>query len=151
MRCAVETESLTCSSVLVAPYALPRFWIFMYRATPLSYYISGIISVGLSGVKIVCAEKNLANIPAVPSGDTCASYLSSYITSNNVQLLNPKASVNCQICEYGYTDDLLASYGIYFSQRWRNWGITVAYNCINIGLAFLLWYLVKVPKKGRKA
>ncbi|KAJ4368375.1 Multidrug resistance protein [Neocucurbitaria cava] len=143
--------SLIFSGVLVAPYALPRFWIFMYRATPLSYYISGIISVGLSGVEIVCTEKTLANIPAVPSGDTCASYLSSYITSNNVQLLNQNATANCQICEYGYTDDLLASYGIYFSQRWRNWGITVAYNCINIGLAFLLWYLVKVPKRGRKA
>ncbi|KAF1846524.1 AtrD, ABC-transporter [Cucurbitaria berberidis CBS 394.84] len=142
--------SLIFSGVLVSPYALPRFWIFMYRATPLSYYISGIISVGLSGVKIVCARKNLAHIPAIPSGDTCASYLASYITSSGVQLLNPDATADCQVCEYANTDALLATYGIYFSQRWRNWGITVAYNCINIGLAFLLWWMVKVPRTARK-
>ncbi|KAH7398520.1 putative ABC multidrug transporter [Pyrenochaeta sp. MPI-SDFR-AT-0127] len=143
--------SLIFSGVLVSPYALPRFWIFMYRATPLSYYVSGIISVGLSGVKIVCEPKNLATILSVPSGETCDSYLRNYINVTRVQLLNaPGENTNCQICPYADTNTLLATYGIYFSQRWRNWGITVAYNCINIGLAFLLWWLVKVPRNARK-
>lgn len=109
------------------------------------------MSVGLSGVDIKCAPKNIANIPVIPFGQTCGSYLASYLNSSGVQLLNPEATIDCQICPYANTDSLLATYGIYFSQRWRNWAITVAYNCINIGLAFLLWWMVKVPKKARKA
>lgn len=133
-------------SVLVSPQALPRFWIFMYRATPLSYYISGIMSVGLSGVKIACQSRDFATIPKIALGETCTSYLKNY----TLTIRNPDDTANCMICRYSDTNELLAGYGIHFSERWRNWGITVAYNCINIGLAFLLWWMVKVPKKARK-
>jgi ATP-binding cassette, subfamily G (WHITE), member 2, PDR len=123
----------------------------MYRATPLSYYISGIISTGLSGVTIRCSPTDIANIPFVPSGETCGSYLASYLNDTGVQLMNPAAATDCQICPWANTDAILATYGIMYSERWRNWGITIAYNCFNIGACYLLWWLVKVPKKGGKA
>lgn len=141
---------LTFLSVLVSPDALPRFWIFMYRATPLSYYVSGIMSTGISGVEIVCTPADIANIPSVPSGETCASYLSTYIDETGVQLLNGDATSNCEICPWGNTDTLLATYGIYYSERWRNFGITLAYIGFNVAATYALWYLVKIPR-GKKA
>ena len=123
----------------------------MYRATPLSYFISGIMSVGLSGVdKITCEQRDIASIPATPANATCASYLANYLSISGSQLLNPDATVDCLICPYGGMATLLATYGILYSQRWRNWGITIAYSAINVVLAFLLWRLVKVQKTARK-
>lgn len=40
-------------SVLVSPAKVPRFWIFMYRATLINYFVGAMISTGVSGVSVV--------------------------------------------------------------------------------------------------
>ncbi|KAI0890676.1 BcatrD protein [Annulohypoxylon maeteangense] len=137
--------SLIFSGVLVPPDALPRFWIFMYRATPLSYYISAIISTGLSGSDIYCSSNDLLQLDP-PSDQTCGSYLSSPTSV----VLNPDASAGCQVCPYTSADALLAYFGIYYDDRWWQYGVTIAYNVINVMLAILLYWLVKVPKGSKK-
>jgi len=134
--------SFIFAGILVPPDALPRFWIFMYRATPLSYYMSGIMSTGLSGMRIACKAKDLVTIPAVPANMTCGTYLEQYLAVSGGSLRNPDAVAHCQVCPYTDADVLLEYFGMRFGDRWWNWGTTMAYNGINIGLAALLCWLV---------
>jgi ABC-type multidrug transport system permease subunit len=120
----------------------------MYRATPLTYYIAGIMSTGLSGLDIKCESHDIVYLPRIPTGDTCASYLSLYISRAGGTLLNPGASSDCQICPYSDAKALLAEYGMYFSRRWRDFGISVAYNGINVALIFLLYWATRARKTG---
>ncbi|XDG09979.1 hypothetical protein ABKA04_009594 [Annulohypoxylon sp. FPYF3050] len=137
--------SLIFAGVLVPPDALPRFWIFMYRATPLSYYISAIISTGLSGSNITCSSNDILQLDPPPD-QTCGSYLS----APSSVVLNPDDTAGCQVCPYTSADALLAYFGIYYEDRWWQYGVTIAYNVINILLAFLLYWLVMVPKGAKK-
>lgn len=67
-------------SVLVSPAELPRFWIFMYRATPINYFVSAMISTGVSGIGVVCYPNEIILLEP-PFGQNCSSYLMEYIRS----------------------------------------------------------------------
>lgn len=136
--------SLIFTGVLVPPSALTKFWIWMYRATPLSYYISAIMSTGLSGMRIDCTSNDILRLDP-PSNETCGSYLSSAAAV----VLNQEAVESCEVCLYTTADALLSYFGIYFDDRWWQWGVTVAFNVINIALAILLYWLVRVPKGAK--
>ncbi|KAJ2986020.1 hypothetical protein NUW58_g5230 [Xylaria curta] len=136
--------SLIFAGVLVPPHALPGFWIFAYRATPLSYYISAIISTGLSGIDVACLSKDILRLDT-PAGETCSAYLGAV-----PKLLNPNSTSGCEVCMYTSVDSLLAYFNIYFQDRWWEWGVTIAYNIINIALTFLLYWVAKVPKGAKK-
>jgi ATP-binding cassette, subfamily G (WHITE), member 2, PDR len=136
------------SRVLVPPDALPRFWLFMYRSTPVTYLLSTMVSTGLAGVPIVCDANELLNINP-PAGQTCKNYLTEYMDSVGGTLLNPEALQQCQFCPVTDTDTLLAALNIYFSERWRDFGISMAYVGINVAGALLLYWLFRVPKNPR--
>ncbi|KAI0114413.1 BcatrD protein [Nemania sp. FL0031] len=136
--------SLIFSGVIVPPRALPGFWLFAYRATPLSYYISAIISTGLSGIDVSCSPSDSWQFNPPPN-QTCGSYLGGSVP----KLLNPDSIGACEVCMYGSVDSLLAYFNIYFHDRYWEWGVTIAYNVINIALTFLLYWLVQVPKRPR--
>lgn len=38
--------------VLASPDQMPRFWVFLYRASPLSYYVSAVLSTGPANIKV---------------------------------------------------------------------------------------------------
>ena len=114
----------------------------MYLATPLSYYISAIISTGLAGVSITCAADELVRVNP-PQGQTCGSYLNS--TMNRI--LNPNDKAACEVCMYATADTLLAYFGIFFTDRWWQWAVTIAYNAINVMLMVMLYWMVNVPKR----
>ncbi|KAI1390594.1 ABC transporter [Hypoxylon trugodes] len=137
--------SLIFSGVLVAPNALPGFWIFMYRVTPLSYYMSAIMGTGLSGAHVTCTNASVVRLDP-PPGQSCNEYLN----SSGVLVQNPNDYAGCQICSYTDADQLLDNYGIHFEDRWWEWGVTIAYNVINIALAVLLYWSVRVPKGAKK-
>ncbi|KAI1120567.1 BcatrD protein [Nemania abortiva] len=137
--------SLIFSGVIVPPHALPGFWIFAYRATPLSYYISAIISTGLSGIDIACSAKDSLQLDPPPN-QTCGSYLGTSVP----RLLNPNSTSACEVCMYTSVDSFLAYFNIYFHDRWWEWGVTIAYNVINIALTFLLYWMARVRKRSKK-
>ncbi len=123
----------------------------MYRVSPLSYFVSGIISVGLAGQEIRCDKKDIVVISEVPSGSTCATYLAPYFEKFGGYLLSSTDdSLECHVCPFSTTDNLIGMYGIKYSHRWLDWGVTIAYSCANIGLAFLLWWLVHGSKKSSR-
>lgn len=122
----------------------------MYRATPLTYYIEGIMATALSDLEISCLRKDLVELPETANGTTCGEYLSSYVASHGASILNPDATKGCLVCLYGCADSLLAQYGMFYDHRWIDWGITICYNVFNIGCAFLLYRLLRASKGARK-
>ena len=103
--------ALTFNGVMQPPNALPGFWIFMYRVSPLTYLIAGITATGLHGRAIECASEELS-VFNPPSGMTCGGYLSSYLQYSPGKLYNPEATQGCQYCQLRNADQYLASSNI---------------------------------------
>ena len=124
----------------------------MYRATPLTYFTSAMVSTGISGVQIQCAQNEILTFDT-PDGQVCSTYLEDYINQYGGQILNSATSQQCHLCPVSDTDSLIAAIGISYENRWRDFGITLAYSVINIVGALILYWCFRVPKTvcgGRK-
>ncbi|KAJ6145454.1 hypothetical protein N7470_009349 [Penicillium chermesinum] len=135
--------TLTFNGVMQPPDKLPGFWIFMYRVSPLTYLIAGITSTGLHGRAIRCAGAELS-VFNPPAGQTCGSYLDPFVKASGGQLYNPGATSNCEFCQLSNADQYLAASNIYYSERWRNFGIGWAYIGFNIFGTVLMYYMFRV-------
>lgn len=137
--------SLLFNGVMQSPKALPGFWIFMYRVSPFTYWISGIVSTQLHGRQVVCSSvETLVFNP--PVGQTCGQYLAAYLTAAPGTLENPGATSSCQYCPLSNADQFLASSEISYNQRWRNFGIFWAYIIFNVFAATMLYYIFRIAK-----
>ncbi|KAL5336945.1 ABC-2 type transporter-domain-containing protein [Aspergillus crustosus] len=135
--------TLVFNGVMQPPNALPGFWIFMYRVSPLTYLISGLTSTGLHGRGIECSSEELS-VFNPPSGQSCGDYMAAYLQAAPGTLYNPAATSNCQYCGLDNADQYLAGSNIYYSERWRNWGIGWAYIGFNIFGTVMLYYIFRV-------
>jgi len=122
---------------------------FMYRATPVTYFVSALISTGIGGVNIICSSNELLTL-SPPPGQTCGSYLAEYVSFAGGALLNPDATGNCNFCPIASTNALLATLDIYFADRWRNFGISLCYTAINVLGTIGLYWVFRVPKGPKK-
>ncbi|KAJ5930413.1 CDR ABC transporter [Penicillium verhagenii] len=137
--------SLTFCGVMQPPSDLPGFWIFMYRVSPFTYWTGAMASTQVHGRHVVCATDELS-IFNPPSGQTCWEYLEKYATATGGQVLNKAATSSCEYCAVTIADQYVAGSGIYYSQRWRNYGIVWAYIVFNIFIAVLTYYLFRVKR-----
>ncbi|KAJ5692401.1 CDR ABC transporter [Penicillium macrosclerotiorum] len=137
--------SLTFCGVMQPPSALPGFWIFMYRVSPFTYWTGAMASTQVHGRHVECSSAELATFDP-PSGQTCGQYLSKYVELAGGQLLNWNATSDCQYCSVTVGDQYLAQSEIYYSQRWRNFGIVWAFIVFNIFIATTLYYLFRVKR-----
>ena len=140
--------SLTFNGVIQTASALPGFWIFMYRVSPLTYLLSGMLSSGLHDRPASCASNELSVFDP-PHGQTCGQYLEAYLRSPAGaagKLLNPHATESCQYCPISTADQFLAGVGMSWETRWRNAGIMWAYIVFNVGMTFVLYYCFRVRK-----
>lgn len=135
--------------VLATPQDFPRFWIFMYRVSPLTYLVQAMLSTGVSGTTVECAAVEYLTFDPAPGYSTCIDYMQSYISAAGGYLLEPNATSNCKYCTIADTDTYLAAINSYFSEAWRNFGILWVYIIVNIAGATLIYWLVRVPK-GKK-
>ncbi|PGH33976.1 hypothetical protein GX50_03213 [[Emmonsia] crescens] len=141
--------TLIFCGVLATPDAMPRFWIFMYRLSPFTYYVSAVLSTGVAGVDINCSSIELLRVPP-PLGNTCSEYFQQYVSFAGGRLLTPDATDMCEFCAIATTNDYLAQVNIYFADRWFNIGILFVFIAANIIGAVFFYWLVRVPKKGQK-
>ncbi|KAB8232014.1 pleiotropic drug resistance family ABC transporter [Aspergillus alliaceus] len=132
--------------VLATPEVLPGFWIFMYRVSPFSYLVSGVLSVGIAGAAVKCSDIEVLHLPP-PAGQNCSSYLNPFVEAAKANLLNPDADSDCQVCAMSMTDQFLAGVSIKYSDLWRNVGILFVYVVFNAFGAVFLYWLIRVPKK----
>ncbi|KAF2793263.1 ABC drug exporter AbcA [Melanomma pulvis-pyrius CBS 109.77] len=134
--------------VLASPDQMPRFWIFLYRASPLSYFVSAVLSTGLANVNVTCASNEFTTF-SPPSGQTCGEYMAEYVLAAGGYLLGSNSTSDCQYCKMKETNVYLATVKADYSVRWRNVGIMWAYVVFNIGAALLLYWAARMPK-GKK-
>lgn len=135
--------SLIFNGVMQPPVALPGFWIFMYRVSPMTYWVSGMASTMLHDRRVVCSQDEL-NVFQPRSGETCGTYMRTFLQQNDGTLTNPDATSNCTYCTYQVADPFLAGSEIYWGDRWRNFGFMFAYILFNIAVTVLLYYLFRV-------
>ncbi|KAJ5280660.1 hypothetical protein N7478_006032 [Penicillium angulare] len=141
--------SFVFNGVMQPPGDLPRFWIFMYRVSPFTYYIAGIAGTALHGRDVQCSSVEL-NVFDPPSNMTCGDYMSKYLEVASGAIYNPDATSNCQYCSMASADDYLATREIYYGDRWRDYGIFWCYFVFNIFGAIVLYYLFRVRTSKAK-
>ena len=132
--------------VLAGPSALPGFWIFMYRVSPFTYLINGMLASGLANNAIQCSDIELTTFNP-PSPQTCGQYMSPYIATAGGYLTNPTATANCKYCSASSTNVYLDFLSSSYSTRWRNFGIMWAFILFNIAGALFFYWLARVPRK----
>lgn len=139
--------SLLFSGVLQPPNRMPSFWKFLWHVSPLTYWIAGVVITGLHGREAKCTSAELS-IFDPPEGTTCAEYLKLYFDTFHAPgyLLNPAATAACKYCPWSRADQLLAQSGIYWTDRWRNFGLGMAYICFNVVMTVVLYYLFRQGK-----
>lgn len=142
--------SLLFNGIMQPRSALPHFWKFMNRLSPLTYYVSGISATALYGRAIHCSDRELS-IFDPPVGQTCGQYLEVFLKTAAGKLYNPASSEQCQYCAFRSADQYLAAREISWDDRWRNFGIFWAYISFNILGSIMLYYLFRVLPYWRKA
>jgi ATP-binding cassette subfamily G (WHITE) protein 2 (PDR) len=154
--------SILFNGVLQPPSQLPGFWLFMYRVSPFTYWIGGLVATMLAGRQVYCSDREISVFDP-PSGSTCGAYLQEYVGLAGGTIQNPSATSSCEYCSLSNSNQFLASVSISYSDRWRNFGIIFAFILFNIFIAVLTYYLFRVAnlktltakfhktKKGAKA
>jgi ATP-binding cassette subfamily G (WHITE) protein 2 (PDR) len=136
--------------VLAPPTSLPGFWIFMYRVSPFTYLVNGMLATGVANQEVTCAANEFVHF-SPPSGQTCLEYLQPYISQAGGYLQDDNATSDCGFCTYADTNVFLEAVSSRYSQRYRNFGILWAFIIVNIFLAVFFYWLARVPKtKGKK-
>ncbi|KAM4062813.1 ABC-2 type transporter [Hirsutella rhossiliensis] len=140
------TLCLIFCGVLAPPSSLPGFWIFLYRVSPFTYLVSGILSTGVANTAVECADNELLKLEPL-GNQTCGDFLSPYDKIYGGRIINPSADAGCLYCPVANTNTFLAGVSSSYSDRWRNFGILWAYVIFNIAAALFVYWLARVPKR----
>ncbi|SCU98484.1 LAFA_0G18228g1_1 [Lachancea sp. 'fantastica'] len=144
------TLTLSFCGVMVQPYNMPGFWIFMYRVSPLTYFIDGALSTGIANADVHCSDYEMVRFTP-PQGQTCGQYMNTYITTAGTgYLADAGATDECRFCSVSTTNDYLKAVSSKYSHRWRNYGIFLAFIMFNFAAATFFYWLARVPKKRNR-
>ncbi|PGH10327.1 hypothetical protein GX51_00084 [Blastomyces parvus] len=129
---------------------IPKFWTFMYRLSPATYLVGGLMSSAVANSEVHCAPHEILEMRSV-EGSTCGEFLSAYIESAGGMVLNPGTTDICRYCPIASSNEFLAGFHIYYDTRWRDFGLMWVYILFNIIGALGLYWVFRVPKgKGSK-
>ncbi|KAH8423667.1 pleiotropic drug resistance family ABC transporter [Aspergillus melleus] len=134
--------------VVATPEAMPGFWIFMYRLSPFTYLVSGMLSTAVSGTEVTCDSIETLKVNPPPN-QTCSEYLGAFAAASGGRVQNPDATSQCAYCAMSGTDTFLASVSSYWSDAWRNFGLMWVYIAFNIVAAIGVYWLARVPKGSK--
>ena len=106
----------------------------MYRLSPYTYLIEGLLGQALGRQDINCSPVEFVQLTP-PSGETCQSYMENFISFAGGYLSNPEATDACNYCSSRTTDQfLINSFNIFYEHHWRNLGFMVAFTAFNVSL-----------------
>lgn len=136
---------LTFNGVL-QPFSQLGWWRWMYRISPFTYLIEGLLGQSLGKQDINCAAVEFVQINP-PMGLTCAQYMNPYMAVAGGYLTNPEALAACHFCSTRTTDQFLGlSFNIFYSHRWRDIGFMLAFSLFNAVCAYVLTYLFRIRR-----
>ncbi|KAF9052029.1 pleiotropic drug resistance ABC transporter [Panaeolus papilionaceus] len=149
---------------VVQPFSQLGWWKWMYRLSPFTYLIEGILGQGvyiqLFDSKVFLLTRRLAmgrrqiNCSPIelvrlnpPSGLTCGQYMDGFISKMGGYVTDPNATSACGFCSVRTTDQFLNSaFNIFYENHWRNFGIMMGYIVFNVGLVFAMTYIFRIHK-----
>ncbi|QLG71869.1 hypothetical protein HG535_0C02190 [Zygotorulaspora mrakii] len=134
---------LSFCGVVQPPSLMPGFWTFMWKASPYTYFVQNLLSLVLHGKEVVCRGKELSYLNP-PAGQTCGSYMESFLSTNTGYVNNPDATQDCAYCLYSVGDEYLRRIGGSYSYLWRNFGLYWAYIIFNFFAMVAIYYLFHV-------
>ncbi|QUC23762.1 uncharacterized protein UV8b_08003 [Ustilaginoidea virens] len=145
------TMCLIFCGVLAQPSTLPRFWIFMYRVSPFTYLVSGMLSTAVANSEVVCASNEFLTF-APPGNQTCGEYMRAYKDVFGGRLQDESATGTCRFCPVADTNTFLRGVSSDYGDRWRNFGLLWVYVGFNIAAAMFVYWLARMPKNklGKK-
>ncbi|KAI5861019.1 ABC drug exporter AbcA [Durotheca rogersii] len=144
--------SLVFCGVLVPLAELPRFWIFMYRVSPLTYFVEGVMVAGLAGAGVTCSPVEILQIdvPRERSNQTCGEYLGPYVDRMRGYLENAAETSGCRYCPVSEANPALAGLGMDARHTWRNFGLMTVYVLLHVLVIFGFYFLFRVRHSTRK-
>lgn len=120
----------------------------MYRVSPATYLVGGVMSASLANSEVVCDPRELLRLQAPSESMTCGDFLGPYASVAGGRLWNPEESGSvCLYCPITNTNQFLARFEIDYADRWRNFGLLWVYIIFNVITAMGLYWLVRVPKR----
>jgi ABC-type multidrug transport system permease subunit len=130
---------------VVRPYAmLPVFWKYwMYYVNPSTYWVGGVLAATLHNQTVQCTPDETAHFD-VPPGQTCQSYAGAFAQAAGGYILNPQNTSDCMYCMYRSGDQFLTSLNIRPDEKWRNFGIFLAFCVSNWALVYFFIYTVRI-------
>ncbi|KAJ5475879.1 CDR ABC transporter [Penicillium sp. IBT 31633x] len=132
---------------IVRPYAdYPVFWKYwMYYVNPVTWWLRGVLSAVLPDVQIECASLEATHFNP-PPGQTCNAYAGNFVDSiaKAGYLVNPDATADCQYCPYKDGAQYMAGLNVHVGDKWRCFGIFLAFVIINWALVYFFIYTVRV-------
>ena len=142
--------TLVFCGVLATPTALPGFWIWMYRISPFTYLIEGMLSTAVANTLVNCAANEFLKF-SPPDGQTCQQYLAPYreIYGGYLEAGTAQSLTECSFCQIRDTNSFLAAVAVNPNNMWRDFGIMWVYIFFNVCGAILLYWWIRVPKGGK--
>lgn len=137
------------SRVLAGPDTFPRFWIFVYRLSPFTYLVDGMLSTGIANSNVVCSEIEYLHFNPLPT-QNCGTYMQQHISNFGGYVQNPEAMTDCAYCPISSTNVFLSAVGLSYDRRWRNFGLMWVYIVFNTGMALVIYWWARVPKKPKQ-
>ncbi|KAL3458663.1 ABC-2 type transporter-domain-containing protein [Aspergillus heterothallicus] len=134
---------------VVRPYdEYPVFWKYwMYYVNPVTWWVRGTISAIFPSVEIHCASTESTHFNP-PPGSTCSDYAANFVS--NVagvgRLVNPDATSDCQYCPYADGTEYMHTLNVKDNDKWRSFGIYLAFVIVNWMLVYFFIYTVRVKR-----
>ncbi|CEJ54144.1 hypothetical protein PMG11_00466 [Penicillium brasilianum] len=133
---------------IIVPYdQIQVFWRYwLYWINPFTYLLGGLVTAVIQDQHVVCKEGDIVSL-SPPANETCDSYLSSWAHSAQVQVLNPSATDNCQLCQYTTGNQYLEGFRLGNGENggiWGDWGIFVLFTFSSLFLVYFVTWATKV-------
>lgn len=117
----------------------------MYRVSPATYLVRGIMSNAVANSDVTCADREILHM--APTGNlTCKEFLAPYTEAAGGLVLNPTAQSMCEYCPLATTNEFLDQFQISYDTRWRDFGLIWVYILVNIVAGLGLYWAFKVPR-----
>lgn len=129
---------------VLQPYALLGWWQWMYRLSPFTYLLEGIIGYAAGNSLLTCSP--LEYVTIVPPEDrTCSEYMNLFISYAGGYLLDPTATSACSFCPFRTSEAYLESnFNIKYDNHWRDMGVFVGFIVFNIVMVYVLTYIFRI-------
>ncbi|KAJ6023752.1 hypothetical protein N7540_004549 [Penicillium herquei] len=146
----VNSLILFCGAFVPQP-ELNVFWKYwFYYLNPFNYVVGGMLTFGIWNSNVRCKSDEFAYFD--PPNGTCKEYLAEYIAGagSAINLINPDATSQCQVCEYTRGSDYLKTLNIKdYYYGWRDAGICVIFAISGYALVYIMMKLrTKASKKA---